>query len=646
MPVVAISTARLRRLLGTEIAGKDLAEAIDRLGCDLEELVEVLLFKCPACGTIVDRLPREDPPKVCEVCGHEEKGAFIEQGTDEVVRLDLLPARPDLFDSAGLARALVGYLGICTGVPPYPLEEGELSVTVDPSVRKVRPEIACAELTIPPLDQAGLAEAFHLQEHLHWAVGRGRKKASIGAYDLSTIEGEITYTAMSRDFTFVPLGMPGREMSLADILTGHPKGRAYRDLLEGYDAYPILIDAKGQVLSMPPIINSDETRLRPGTTRIFLDVTGHDRRVVNDTLALVLTSICHVTGRISSVKIHRGAETTVTPDLEPFRRTLSPARTSKLIGVDLAEDEIIEYLSRMRLDVTGKNEQGDLEVVVPRYRVDVKHEVDLIEDVAIAYGFHNLPSPLVPTMTVGQELPQTAIGRKARRTLTGLGFVEVMNFVLTNREEHLTRMRLPADVRQAELLNPISVYQEIVRTNLLSGLMATFSLNKTKEMPQPVFEVGEVVRATDVDSAQYFRLAIGEMGPRSDYARIRSVTDAVFRELGLKPEVVPLGEHELGPVFLKGRAAEIILDGQTAGVMGITASSSRRSPRVAAGAAPCARRATGSWWIGETRRRGSWRWGRGRGRRRTPGAWPLSGGAGGSSTSSWPRPGSTPTRIS
>jgi phenylalanyl-tRNA synthetase beta chain len=143
-----------------------------------------------------------------------------------------------------------------------------------------------------------------------------------------------------------------------------------------------------------------------------------------------------------------------------------------------------------------------------------------------------------------------------------------MSFVLTNREEHLTRMRLPDDVRQAQLLNPISVHQEIVRTNLLSGLMATFQLNKTREMPQPIFEVGEVVRATETESTQHLRLAIGEMGARSDYARIRSVTEALFRELGLEVSIHPLGEHELAPVFLPGRAAAIEHSGETLGVMG------------------------------------------------------------------------------
>jgi phenylalanyl-tRNA synthetase beta chain len=569
MPVVAISTARLRGLLGTKATGEELAEAVDSLGCDLEELVTVDLYSCPSCRLIMDRLPREDPPVVCEVCGHEAAEVFEKIGTDEVVRLDLLPARPDLFDCAGLARALDGYLGFHTGLPAYPIEDGEVEVTVDPSVLAVRPEIALVEIDLPPLTQSHLADAFHLQENLHWAMGRGRKKASIGVYDLSTITGEITYTAESPDFRFVPLGMPDREMTLAEILTDHPKGRAYRGLLDGHEQYPVLIDSAGQVLSMPPIINSEETRLRPGSTKILIDVTGHDRKVVEDTLALTLTSIYQVEGRIRSVRIHRPGEELVTPNLTPFKRTLSPERAEKLIGVEIPEDEMIGLLRRMRLDVTGKNDKGEFEVRIPRYRVDVKHEVDLIEDVAIAYGYQNLPSPLVPTMTVGQEHPYTAIGRKVRSTLCGLGFIEVLNFVLTNREEHLTRMRLPDDVGQAVLLNPISVNQEIVRTNLLSGLMATFALNRTREMPQPIFEVGEVVRATAEDSTQGFRLAIGEMSRKADYGRIRAVVDSVCRELSLPVEVLAAADHELKPVFLDGRVAELRSGGEIFGIMGV-----------------------------------------------------------------------------
>ncbi|MHC4861432.1 MAG: hypothetical protein ACYTDY_15225, partial [Planctomycetota bacterium] len=69
MPIVGISTARLKKLLGQDLTSERIAEAIDQLGCDLEEVADVLLYECPACRAVADRLPREDPPKECAVCG-------------------------------------------------------------------------------------------------------------------------------------------------------------------------------------------------------------------------------------------------------------------------------------------------------------------------------------------------------------------------------------------------------------------------------------------------------------------------------------------------------------------------------------------------------------------------------------------------
>ena len=126
MPIVGISTARLRKLLGTDLESEEIAQAIDRLGCDLEEVAEVHIHSCPACRAVFDRLPREDAPKECTICGVKGEEPFPETGKDEHVRLDLLPARPDLFDSAGLARALVGYLGIRTGLPEYSVSRDNL----------------------------------------------------------------------------------------------------------------------------------------------------------------------------------------------------------------------------------------------------------------------------------------------------------------------------------------------------------------------------------------------------------------------------------------------------------------------------------------------------------------------------------------
>jgi phenylalanyl-tRNA synthetase beta chain len=129
-------------------------------------------------------------------------------------------------------------------------------------------------------------------------------------------------------------------------------------------------------------------------------------------------------------------------------------------------------------------------------------------------------------------------------------------------------MRLPADLGQVEILNPISVNQTMLRVHLLSGLMATFALNRTREMPQPIFEVGDVATGTEDSAAQTRKLGIGVMGPRADYAAIRSTVDALVHEGGLTPGYEPGEDHALGSLFLPGRVARVSADGTEFGVLG------------------------------------------------------------------------------
>jgi len=392
-------------------------------------------------------------------------------------------------------------------------------------------------------------------------------KASIGGYDLSTHGTGIRWTTESPDFRFVPLGMPGREMSLEAILAEHPKGTRYAHLLEGFDRYPLLVDEDGQVLSMPPIINSEETKLTEGATRLFVDVTGPDRRAVDDCLALVVSSVAELGGTVRSVRIVEGDGERVTPDLSAVPTALSPERAERLIGVPMDRAAVVANLDRMRLGVEDPG-SGDVTVLVPRYRMDVKHEVDLIEDAAIAHGYHRLPAELVPTMTVARERPLTRLCRAVRETLTGLGLFEVLSFFLTNREEHLARMRLPEEMSQVTIRNPISVYQEIARTHLLSGLMGSFARNRTREMPQPIFEIGDAAWAREGAAGQRRLVAVGEMGPRSDYATIRATVDALLHELDVVATYAPADGDPYAPVFLEGRAAKVSAGFGEIGVLG------------------------------------------------------------------------------
>jgi len=238
VPVVAVSTKRLNKLLGKEYEMNMLVDALEQLGCDVEDTAEQALYQCPACQTPNDKLIHEDPPKRCDFCGHENEEPFEKFGTDEVIRIDLLADRPDLFDVGGLSRALKGYLHHEQGLPEFTVKDGDVVVDVDPVMSDkdtFRPFIVCAIVTMPPVDQDILREIMRLQENLHWGIGRDRKLSSIGVYDMSVLKPPIKYSVVDPvKFKFCPLGMPGVQMSPIQILEEHPKGKAYAHLMESY----------------------------------------------------------------------------------------------------------------------------------------------------------------------------------------------------------------------------------------------------------------------------------------------------------------------------------------------------------------------------------------------------------------------------
>src|SRR3954453_12888444 len=356
MPIVNIDLAGLNRLLGKPYKTEVLQESLEQIGCDVEDVVDIERSRCPQCGSLVEHPLGQDEVKACTICSFESETPFKRAGSQKVMRLDLLADRPDLFDVGGLARALRGTLGIETGLPKYNTKSSGLTVKVDKSVTEktsYRPFIACAVMTLPAVDETSLVAIMKLQENLHWGVGRDRKLSSIGVYDMSAISGDITYRTIDPDQEpFVPLGMPGKKMTGRQILESHPKGVAYAELLADHKRYPVLIDSKNQVLSMPPIINSEETKVKQGTTRVFIDVTGISQAAVTKSLDTLVCSLAEIGSTIETVIIKEAdGKERVTPDLTPRAKDISVSEAKRWLGLPLDENSMAAALRKMRFDV-------------------------------------------------------------------------------------------------------------------------------------------------------------------------------------------------------------------------------------------------------------------------------------------------------
>jgi phenylalanyl-tRNA synthetase beta chain len=583
MPIVNIDLAWLNRLLGKPYPTETLRESLEQIGCDVEDVVDIERSRCPQCSSLVEHPLGQDEVKSCTLCGFDSEMPFKRAGSQQVMRLDLLADRPDLFDAGGLARALRGTLGIESGLPKYETKPSGITVKVDKSVTdkaSFRPYIACAVMTLPPVDETSLVAIMKLQENLHWGVGRDRKLASIGVYDMAAISGDITYRTIDPDKEpFVPLGVPGRKMTGRQILESHPKGVAYAELLANHKRYPVLVDSKNQVLSMPPIINSEETKLKQGTTRVFIDVTGISKAAVTKSLDTLVCSLAEIGGTIETVTIiDADGKQRMTPDLAPRSKEIDVAEAKRWLGLPLSEDSLASSLRKMRFDVgvaTGGSPviqpagepPAPTRVFYPPYRTDIRHMVDLFEDVAIGYGYANIEPRLVRSMTVGTPRPEESLSDRVRQVLIGLGYSEIMSLPLTTEEHQFERLRIPTPDRYPQVANPKLVAYNVVRTHLMGGLFEALRENRRRPMPVLLFEIDNTVEldaAAETGAAEQRRLALVEIGRESGYATARSVVDALLRELGWKAEYAAI-DH---PTFVPGRAASFAINGKPIGILG------------------------------------------------------------------------------
>jgi len=493
-------------------------------------------------------------------------GVYIEETGSDYVKIEFNPNRVDFCSYAGVARALCGLMEWETGLPKYTVQKGKIVLNIDSSVSEVRPYMLGAVIRGLQLDDESVRELMEIQEDLHWGVGRDRKKASIGVHNLDSVQSPFTYTTADPDgVRFVPLDK-AKEMSLREILNRHEKGMAYRHLLEQASRYPLLIDSQKGVLSMPPIINGELTRVDSQTRNLFIDVTGTDYNAVTRSLNVLVAALADMGGSLESIQVKYPDHTVVSPDLTPQQMELRVDYANRLLGVKLSQDEVVRSLRKCRLDARSVS-KGILEVSIPAYRIDVLHQVDLVEEVAIGYGYYKLEPTKPATVTTGKQHRTSEIAKNVRQIMIGLGFIEAMNFILTNEATQYENMRRKAG-KAVTIANPVSAEYTIAREELLPSLMTNLMGNRHESYPQRVFEVSDVIRIrkeAETRSERTLHVAAVSSHPTANFTEIKSHLEALLTNLGSTEWKVKAARH---PSFLPGRVATIYIKRKRLGVVG------------------------------------------------------------------------------
>lgn len=502
-----------------------------------------------------------------EYCLH--LGADIDDEREDGVKVEYNPNRPDYCSLAGFARAIKGIIGNETGIPNYKLKESGYTTHVEKSVLEVRPFIQCAVVRNVSFDADDIAELMNTQETLHWVVGRDRKKVSIGIHDLRDIEAPFRYFGVdAKTHAFLPLGEE-KEMTPREICLEHPKGIKYAHLVNPDGIVPYLVDKNNGVLSFPPIINGILTLVTEKTKDLFIDATGTDEKAVRHALEILTSSFAEEGYQVETVVVeYPDGKQMVTPTFASETWNLRPKYVKEILGLDLSEKELEEYIVKSRFGVNkGKSkDKQHIAVDVPSYRVDILHEVDLIEDIAISYGYHVMEPLLDDIVQVSEQHPVFKLQNKTREIMVGLGYIEVVSWTLVSKDWQYNKMRTSGN--PVELLNPVSKEFNIFRDSLIPSLVNILQKNKPYPLPQKIFEVGDISRIDDNLETRTTReifLSGTIIHSKADFVEIKSNVEAVLKALGVSKYKLETAEH---PSFFEGRCAKIMVKSKKIGIFG------------------------------------------------------------------------------
>jgi phenylalanyl-tRNA synthetase beta chain len=504
----------------------------------------------------------------CELSGLSRTGDISEDSELQLENKDT--NRPDTWSTEGIARALRGLLGVEMGLETYMLaKKPAVEIKVEKELKEIRPYIACVVAHGAKLNDVIIRGLIHLQEKLDQSYGRKRRRSSIGFYDFDLITPPLTYGATGPDdVRFVPLeGV--KEMSLREILDSHPKGIEYGHIVREHEKMPILLDSKSKVLSFPPIINSNDLgRVTPETKNILVEVTGTSEETVMNAVTILTTTLADRGARISPAIIHyryNKPRTVKTPNLSERRIKLPIESLRGLIGVEIKHAQLVSLLRRARYDVSTSNRR-ELTVRVPCYRLDILHLVDVLEDVAIAYGLNKMKPKWPPDLTFGGLSPMEEFSDRVRELTLGLGFQEILSFMMTNPEKLFTKMnRVPGDV--VEVTNPKLITMTCLRPWLLPSLIEFLANNTHVEYPQRVFEVGEctIWDSTVPNRARDIRkLACVSTHSKANFTEMKASLQPLMLNLGFEFTVSPI----VDPSYLEGRVGSIHIGGREVGIIG------------------------------------------------------------------------------
>lgn len=563
MPTINVKKELLMQQLGTDYSDEQFDELCFEFGIELDEVTSEK-----------------------KMAMKEKATTDGEESDDVIYKIDLPANRYDLLSLEGLVLALKIFTGKMKP-PDFRTISSKLEFSVDEHADAVRPVLLGAVVRGVKFSQDLYKSFIDLQDKIHQTIGRKRTIVSIGTHDLDTIKGPFIYTAIKpNELKFVPLNQ-SCEYSASELMEVYADShlKPYLPIIKDKPEYPVILDSNKVVLSMPPIINGNVSKITLNTRNVLIEVTATDREKATIALDTLVTTLMAASGEfeVETVKItHFDGRTYTTPDMRYHKEAVDAEYINKSLGIDISADKIADLLTRMSMkaNVTAG---GGIEVHVPPTRHDIIHKCDIMEDVGIAYGYDNIRMTLPKSATIASQVPLNKLSDQLRHEVARCGYTEALNFSLCSQDELGDMLRRPKAENAVRLENPKTVEFQVARTCLLAGLLKTLNSNKKMPLPMRLFELGDVVitsGSSDVGARNERHLAAVYQGKQtSGFETIHGLLDRVMQVMDVKyigddvdNRKTACGyyvEASSDEAYLAGRCAAIMYCGKQIGQMGI-----------------------------------------------------------------------------
>lgn len=526
-----------------------------------------------------------------------------EEVSDPVLITSVTSNRGDLLSMIGVARHAAAILGAEWSMPDINMDllgdvvEGDTRAANEQMTIELNDPEACPrysglvmedlETAESPdwlayrLEAAGMRPIANLVDCTNYVMLELGQPLHGFDYDLLK-DGHIIVRKAEEGEQVLTLDQQWRTMTAEDLLITDPNGPvAVAGVMGGadtemtWDTETVLLEAA----------HFDAVTIRRTAMRLNLNSEASYRfeRIVDPAGTLrTLARLADLLQETANGRIAGGAVDACDLDLSPRQIEMRVQRCNDILGTDISGDQMVEYLQR--LDFEAGRDDGVVQVAVPTFRPDVEREIDLIEEVAIVYGYDNIPSTVPGSLSQsGVFTREQKLERIARQALQAAGLNESIGFGMISQAD-FDRLAYPDDASErtmVPLASPMIDEQSHLRTVLLPTLMQQCEHNQRQRVPTVrLYEIARVFLPTGVDTLPEERLhAAGVvMGPfwtsewnlsdeaaTPDFFHAKGIVEQLADEMGVEEIAWERDQH---PSCHPGQCANIVLNGAAIGFVG------------------------------------------------------------------------------